>query len=130
MLYLSGPADRRRGAPSSPRARWSTGFNNPNLPGTFGVEFASSGRRALFYGGQGKLYEFRDDLEQQADFTDVSIANFSMPPYDASSQAQLNDVAWRPGCDGGLIVGGADTVTAKQALLIRFAVQNGVACPN
>jgi WD40 repeat protein len=109
---------------------WSTGFNNPNLPGTYGVRFASSGLRALFYGGQGKLYEFRDDLEQQSDFTDVSIAGFSAPPYNADSQAALNDVAWRPGCDGGLIVGGADTFSAKQALLIAFAVTNGVACPN
>jgi WD40 repeat protein len=109
---------------------WTTGFNEPFLPGTFGVRFSTDGNRALYYGGQGRLWEFRHDLEAQADFTDVSIPNFTMPPYNAISQTALNDVAWRPGCDGGLVVGGANTFSGTQALIIAFSVTNGVACPN
>jgi hypothetical protein len=67
---------------------------------------------------------------QQADFTDVSIPGFSGPPYDAATGVTLNDVAWRPGCDGGLIVGGEDTFSVQSGYVIRFSVDNGVACPN
>ena len=118
------------------QGNWSTAFGNPTFPGIFQVGFSSDGGRALILGGYGgnpavaRAYEFRHDLFSQAQITDVSIPNFSLPPYNASSQSTLNDVAWRPGCDGGLIVGGANTVTSKQAFVIRFSVDNGVACPN
>ncbi|APR84820.1 Hypothetical protein A7982_10169 [Minicystis rosea] len=115
---------------------WSTAFGNPTFPGIFQVGFSTDGNRALILGGYGgnpavaRAYEFRHDLFSQTAITDVSIPNFSLPPYNASSQSSLNDVAWRPGCDGGIIVGGANTVTSKQAFVIRFSVDNGVACPN
>jgi hypothetical protein len=117
------------------QGNWTTGFDQPTFPGIFTVGFSTSGSRALLLGGSfgspavGEVYEFRDDLLTQAQITDVSIPGFAGPPYNASSQATLNDVAWRPGCDGGIIVGGADTFSAQQAFVIRFAVQNGVACP-
>ena len=67
---------------------------------------------------------------QQVDFTDVSIPNFSLPPYNADSQVTLNDVAWRPGCEGGLVVGGSNTFSSQKGYVVRFAVTNGIACPN
>lgn len=65
---------------------------------------------ALILGGVGgspavgPVYELRHDLFTQADVTSVSIPNFALPPYNATSQTRLNGVAWRPGCEG-LIVG-------------------------
>jgi WD40 repeat protein len=115
---------------------WSTAFGNPTYPGIFQVQFSTDGRRALIlgnYGGNpavGRVFEFRHDVFTQAGITDVSIPNFALPPYNASSQSALNDVAWRPGCEGGLIVGGANTFTSQQAFVIRFSVDNGIACPN
>ncbi len=114
---------------------WNTSFSSPVLLGIFTAGFSTSGTRALILGGYGgagigQVYEFRDDLMQQTDFTDVSIPGFSGPPYNADTNARLNDVAWRPGCDGGLIVGGDDTVFAQHGYVIRFSVDNGVTCPN
>ncbi len=118
------------------QGNWSTAFGNPTYPGIFTVGFSTSGTRALILGSAegsplvGRAVEFRHDLYTQAQITDVSIPNFGLPPYNASSQASLNDVAWRLGCDGGIIVGGTDTFASQQAFVIRFSVDNGVACPN
>ncbi len=112
------------------QGQWTTGFNNPNLPSIFGVKFNDAGTRALFFGGAGKLYEFRHYLPQVADITNVSIPNFTMPPYNNTTQDSVNDVAWRPGCDGGLVVGGSDSVTYQHAFVARFSVDNGAACAN
>lgn len=118
------------------QGNWTTSFGSPTFPGIFQVQFSTDGNRALVLGGyggnppKGQIYEFRDDLMQQTDFTDVSIPNFNLPPYNATSQDHLNDAAWRPGCEGGLIVGGSNTVTSTKALVVRFSVDNGVACPN
>lgn len=117
------------------RGVWSTAFASPTLPGIFQIGFSGDGRRALILGGYGgsgvgQLYEFRHDAMQQGDFADVSIPDFDLPPYNAESQVELNDVAWRPGCDGGLIVGGSDTVTSQRGYVIRFSVDNGTPCPD
>lgn len=119
------------------QGNWSTAFGNPMIPASiYQVQFSTDGKRALILGGYGgnpavgQVYEFRHDLFTQADITDVSVPNFALPPYNASSQARLNDVAWRPGCDGGIVVGGANTFTSQQAFVIRFSVDNGVQCPN
>ncbi len=114
---------------------WNTPFASPTLPGLYTGRFSTDGARALILGGYGsggvgQVYEFRDDLLLQADITDVFIPNFSGPPYNADSSVRLNDVAWRPGCDGGLIVGGDDTFSEQHAYVIRFDVTNGVACAN
>ena len=97
---------------------WNTSFGSPNLPGIFTGRFSTDGKRALLLGGYagtgiGQVYEFRHDLSAQSDFTDVSIQGFSAPPYNANSSVRLNDVAWRPGCDGGLIVGGYHTFSGS-----------------
>jgi WD40 repeat protein len=118
------------------QGNWMTSFNSPTFPGIFQVAFSTDGARALILGGVfgspavGQVYEFRDDVYTQAGITNVSIPGFDQPPFNASTQATLNDVAWRPGCDGGLIVGGANTFTAQQAFVVRFSVTNGVPCPN
>ena len=115
---------------------WSTAFGNPTYPGIYQVGFSSDGRRALILGNTGgspqvgRAFEFRHDLFTQTQITDVSIPNFGLPPYNASMQANLNDVAWRPACDGGLVVGGTNTFSSQQAFVIRFSVDNGVPCPN
>ena len=113
---------------------WTTGFNSPQLNGIFGVEFSSDGSRALLFGRAlgspltGRVFEFRHDLMTQSDFTDVSIPNFALPPYNATSNVYLNDVSWQPGCDGGLIVGGMNTLSTKKGYVIRFSVINGNSC--
>lgn len=119
------------------QGNWSTAFGNPSFPASISqVQFSTDGNRALILGGYGgnpavgQVYEFRHDVFTQTGITEVSIPNFSLPPYNASSQARLNDVAWRPGCEGGIIVGGVNTFTAQQAFVIRFSVDNGVQCPN
>ena len=59
----------------------------------------------------------------------MSIPGFTGAPYVASSNTKLNDAAWRPGCEGGLIVAGEDSLSAKKGMLIRFDVSGGAACP-
>ena len=57
--------------------------------------------------------------------TNVSIPGFDAPPFNADGNTHLDDAAFRPGCDGGIIVGsqrGAGPV-------IRFDIRNGRACP-
>jgi hypothetical protein len=121
------------------QGNWTTGFDSPTLPGAYQVEFSTDGRRALVLGGcgscgganaVGQVYEFRHDHMQQVDFVDVSIPSFSSPPYNADSAVRLNDVAWRPACEGGLLVGGSNTWSSQKAYVVRFSVDNGVACPN
>jgi hypothetical protein len=116
---------------------WTTGFNSPTVSGGQ-VEFSTDGRRALVLGGcgqcgganaVGQVYEFRHDHMAQAEITDVSIPGFGAPPYNAEQGVTLNDAAWRPGCEGGLVVGGANTFSTKRGYVVRFAVDNGVACP-
>lgn len=115
---------------------WSTAFGNPTFPGIYQVQFATDGKRALVIGQAGgspvvgRVVEFRHDVFTQAGMTDVSIPNFALAPYYADSSVTLNDAAWRPGCDGGLLVGGSNTVTSQKAVIIRFSVDNGAPCPN
>lgn len=88
--------------------------------------FAGGAYQAIAWSGDD---EFRHDRMQQADFVDVSIPNFTSPPYNADAQVHLNDAAWRPGCEGGLIVGGSNTFGSTKGYVVRFTVDNGVACP-
>ena len=114
---------------------WNTDYNNPKFSGAQQVVFAGDGKRALLLGGYsgslgaGQVYEYRHKLFSQYQITDVSIANFGKPPYNASSSVRLNHAAWQPGCHGGLIVGGANSYSSKKGLVIQFAVSNGVKCP-
>lgn len=117
------------------KGAWATPYASPKLTGASRIGFSSDGKRALLLGGYGgspavaRAHEYRHDLMGQTDFTDVSIPNFDKAPYNAKSGAQLNAVAWRPGCDGGLIVGGANSYAQKKGYVIRFQVVNGKKCP-
>lgn len=116
------------------KGAWSTPYASPKLTGASKVFFSGDGKRALLLGGYGTggvglAHEYRHNLMTQNDFTDVSIPNFDQAPYNAQSGVQLNHAAWRPGCDGGLIVGGANSYSLKKGYVIRFQVTNGVACP-
>ena len=106
----------------------------PVLDATFAVSFATDGRRALVLGGlsgtEGTLFEYRHALYDRADIVSVSIPNLNAAPYAVSDAIQLHAAAWRPGCEGGILVGGSSTLSYQKALVIRFAVTNGIACPN
>ncbi len=112
---------------------WNTDYGNPAVNGAFQIAFATDGRRALVlggtFGGVGQVYEFRHDLFTQSEIGDVSIPGFTAAPYNADSGTKLNDAAWRPGCEGGLLVAGEDTLSAKKGMLVRFEVSGGAACP-
>jgi len=113
---------------------WDTDFYSPALSGSLNVEFSSSGSRALIIGGydsstdSAQIFEYRHDLYTSDDIFPVFLSNFDSPPYSANSQVHLNDVAWRPGCDEGIIVGGANTFSITRGYVIRFQVINGLPC--
>jgi len=116
------------------KGAWSTPYGAPKLVGSSRIFFSGDGKRAMLLGGYGsggvgQAYEYRHNLMGQTDFTDVSIPSFDKAPYNAKSGVQLNHAAWRPGCDGGLIVGGANSYSLKKGYVIRFQVTNGTACP-
>ncbi len=115
------------------KGAWDTSYYSPKCAGASRVSFSTTGTRALVLGGYssgvGRAHEYRHKLKNQTDFTDVSIPNFDKPPYNASSGVNLNDAAWRPGCDGGIIVGGCSSYSCKKAYVIKFQVSNGKKCP-
>lgn len=101
--------------------------------GIWDVSFSPDGRLALITGRalgaslRGTVFEYRHDLYSAAEITDVSIEGFSLAPYLATSSTTLNDSAFRPGCDGGLIVGGS--VSPSTGLVITFQRTDGTRCP-
>ena len=103
--------------------------------GVWGIAFQQEGQRALVIGravsnpGLGTVIEYRHD-EYRCDamecgMTEVSIGGFFDPPYNGNSNTYLNDAAFRPGCDGGLVVGG----DSNSGLAILFQIDNGRPCP-
>ncbi len=107
----------------------------------WGVTFQQEGQRALIYGGaaqifddpiDGTVFEYRHPLYHcdalDCDITPVHIPNFGAAPYNASANANLNDAAFRPGCDGGLIVGGESNIQGSRGQIIRFQIENGRDC--
>jgi hypothetical protein len=103
--------------------------------GIYGVAFAPDGRRALVVGRaagsplRAAVLEYRHDLWSSAEIGDVSIPGFDAPPYNGDSSTYLRDAAFRPGCDGGLIVGGKTDFSGSTGQLIVFTLEGGVACP-
>lgn len=63
-----------------------------------------------------------------SEVADVSIASFDAAPWLGDSSVHLKDVDFRPGCDGGLIVGGKSSFSGSQGWLIEFALEGGVSC--
>jgi hypothetical protein len=99
------------------------------------VSFSADGRRALIVGGAGAtplraaVLEYRHNLYSAAAITDASIAGFDAAPYLGDTSTFLRASAFRPGCDGGLIVGGKTTYAGSTGLLIEFTIEGGTACP-
>ncbi len=112
------------------QGQWTVGFDTPTLAGAFDVAFNDNGTRALAYGGNGRVWEYRTDLYDRAEIRDVSIAGLNGPPYNQPSSANLRAVAWRPGCDEGLAMGGSSTLSGTSAFIAYFRVTNGRACAN
>ena len=112
------------------QGQWTVGFDTPTLAGAFDVAFNDTGTRALAYGGNGRVWEYRTDLYDRAEIRDVSIAGLNGPPYNQPSSANLRAVAWRPGCDEGLAMGGSSTLSGTSAFITYFRVTNGRACAN
>lgn len=117
------------------KGTWEADYYSPQALGGYQIGFSTDGRRALVLGGysdvthSGQAYEYRHDLYSQNALMDVSIPNFDQAPWNADTYVELNDVAWRPGCDAGLIVGGSNTYGSKKGYLIKFQVDNGTKCP-
>jgi hypothetical protein len=109
-------------------ARWDTGFSSPTAVSSFGVSFNDDGTRAFAFGGFGVLTEYRYDLYAMSDFTEARIP-LADAPYAQPTDARVNDVAWRPGCDEGLAVGGANTFSRTSAFVAYFRALNGRRCP-
>jgi len=110
-------------------ARWDVGFSSPMLRGASGVAFSFDGARALVYGGFGYVHEYRYDLYSAADIVDVSITNLGAAPFAQPTNANLRALAWRPGCDEGVAVGGASSVSGTTAFVAAFRVMGGRRCP-
>lgn len=106
----------------------------------WGMVFQQGGGRALVFGQAGRtpltgtMIEYRHELDAcpvaftNCDWTDVSIDNFDDAPWLGQSATSINDVAWRPGCDGGLLVGGRSNFQGSYPLLGEFQLENGRAC--
>ena len=74
------------------------------------------------------VVEYRHDLWSSAELTDVSIPGFDAAPYLGDSSTNLNDAAFRPGCDGGLIVGGKSDWRGTRGLVIEFRIEGLRSC--
>ncbi|MFN3202419.1 MAG: hypothetical protein ACE366_28730 [Bradymonadia bacterium] len=107
--------------------------------GIYGVAFQPNGRRALILGRsgvnplRGTVIEYRHDLYRcdalVCEMIDVSVPGWEDPPYNADSNTYLYDAAFRPGCDGGFVVGGQTSWQGSTGYLIRFTIAGGDACP-
>lgn len=107
---------------------WSTGFSSPGAVSGFGVAFSDDGARALIFGGFGVLTEYRHDLYAMAELTEARI-DLAGPPWAQGTGARVYDLAWRPGCDEGLVVGGENSLSRTSAFIVRFRALNGRRCP-
>ena len=102
--------------------------------GIYDISLSPDGRVGLIVGRalgsplRGSVFEYRHDLWSASEITDVSIEGFSLAPYLATSNTYLNDSAFRPGCDGGLIVGGRSDVSTSVGLLIEHQRTDGAPC--
>lgn len=110
--------------------------------GIWDVSFQDDGRRALISGrassngSAGTLLEYRHDLYScpnttsscgAAAINDVSIGGFDDSPWQAGSNTYLFDTAFRPGCDGGILVGGYNN-SSDTGFLGEFKLENARDC--
>jgi hypothetical protein len=106
------------------------------------VRFQQHGARALVTGKKqtissnsfGGMFEFRHDYFQcpqplvTCDVNEVSIPSFGSAPWVAPDNTLIADVAWRPGCDGGVIVGGYSNYSTNWGFVGTFQLVGGAAC--
>lgn len=104
------------------------------------VRFQQEGQRALIFGGafgnpmRAYVIEYRHDLYRcpqpfgNCDLTDVSVPNFNAPPFSAENNTHLNDAAFRPGCDGGVLVGGFTNFAGSSGQLVKFHIVGARDC--
>ena len=91
--------------------------------------------RAGIAPARGTSIEYRHDLydcvntDNDCDLTEVSIPNFDAPPWNADRNERLNEAAFRPGCDGGILVGGYSNFNGSNGLVARFQIVGGDAVP-
>lgn len=106
--------------------------------GIWGIAFQQEGQRALIVGRAGgdpltgTVIEYRHPAYRcdalDCGLTEAHVPGFSVAPYNASSNTYLLDAAFRPGCDGGLIVGGETDWQRSTGVVIRFQIENGRPC--
>ncbi len=108
--------------------------------GIFRVVFQQEGQRALIVGRtavqptRGTALEYRHDLYRcpapgrDCDVADVSIPGFDGAPWNGDGNDYLKDAAFKPGCDGGIVVGGRSSINGQVGYIARFAILNGRAC--
>jgi hypothetical protein len=129
--------------------RFSTGLMSSTAVADFttrrlwNVGFSPDGQRALIVGQKmtiggvsfGVVMEYRhghdacpQPLTVSCDVTEVSIPGFGAAPWNAPDGTVLADVAWRPGCDGGVIVGGYSSYSTTYGFVATFQRVGGVAC--
>lgn len=107
--------------------------------GIWGITFAPDGARALIVGrssvnGTGTVIEFRHDLYScpspfsNCELTDVAVPGFFSPPYNATSNTYLQGAAFKPDCEGGIVVGGESSWQGSTGQVIAFQIQGGAGC--
>lgn len=116
---------------------WHDAATVPGWPaiGVWDVSFSPDGARALIVGRAsggaslvGTVLEYRHDLYTTAAITNASIPAFASAPYLGTSNTNLNDSAFRPNCDGGLIVGGETNFSGSTGMIVEFQLEGGRAC--
>lgn len=105
--------------------------------------FDASGQRALIVGWHqvvsgeeiGVALEYRDGgyscpapLSEACEIAEVSISGFGVAPWNAPPSTQLSEIAWRPGCDGGIAVGGVSALSVEYGFFATFQLEGGRPC--
>jgi hypothetical protein len=67
-------------------------------------------------------------LTPSCEVTEVSIPAFDAAPFLGTTSYQLNDVAWWPDCDGGLIASGTSSFAGDEGRLVAFERVGGRSC--
>ena len=69
------------------------------------------------------------DTEESRYITLDELAGLGAAPYAQPTNASLRALAWRPGCEEGVAVGGASSLAGTTAFVAAFRVMGGRRCP-
>lgn len=99
----------------------------------WGAAFATDGSRALIVGnvadGRGSIVEYRDGYNQCRSFPDdCDLRDVSPVGFPTLSSGTFYDIAYQPGCAGGLVVGGYVHLSGSRGYVLRFSRMGGTAC--